>query len=99
MRGFSSFLKRADAILNSESLDSQFGQSGVYDTSAIALNGNRIPGARARDKNSDRKGKGTGWKGQGGVNWAGRRERTLAKVIIIHMWELEMRAGAIIKRT
>ena len=46
-------------FLISEATDSQFWNAGVYDSSAISLNRNRIPGSRVRnDKNNARKGKG-----------------------------------------
>ena len=68
------FLKRGDGLLNSESMGKQFGQSDVYDNSAIKLNRNRIPCSRARGGNSARKGKWTGRKGQMEVNRAGERD-------------------------
>ena len=68
-REISDFLKGSGGLLNSEALDIQFGQSDVYDNSPATPHHNRAPGTRARDKNNARKRKGTGWKGQMGVNW------------------------------
>ena len=62
--------ERAGGIPNSDSLDRQFGQSDVYDSSAVILNRNRVPGSRVRVKNNDKDGKGTRWKGQMEANRA-----------------------------
>ena len=67
---FSDFPKRADGVLNSDSLDSQFGQADVYYSSAVILNRHRGPGSRVRNKNNDKAGKGTRRKGQREANRA-----------------------------
>ena len=63
----------------------QFGNSDVYDVSAISLASDKIPGPRGfTDKNNDRgKGKGAGWQGRRDANCAELRERTPRRLIII----------------
>ena len=64
MGNFLNFHKREDEILNEDSLDRQFGQSDVYDSSDVILNRNRDPSSRVRDMNNATDGKGTRRKGQ-----------------------------------
>ena len=66
---FPNFIKREFELLNSESMDSKFGQSDVYGNSIAKLNRNRDPGSMARDKKNATNGKGTRRKGQMEANW------------------------------
>ena len=66
---FHEYLARVDEHINSEPLDSKFGQSDVYDNYEAILNRNRVPGSRARGKDNARYGKGTRWECQRGLNW------------------------------
>ena len=64
----------------------------------MTIDQNRAPGSSARDKNNDRNGKGTRWKGRMEVNWAEGIDNPF-KAIIVRKLSLEMRARAIIKKT
>ena len=62
------YLRRVDGHLNSESVEKQLGQAGVYDSTAVIFNRNRVPGSRAKVKDNARDSKGDRWKGQREVN-------------------------------
>ena len=65
---FSKYLRRVDGHLNSESVEKQFGQSDVYDSTAEIFNRNRFPGSRAKGKDNARSSKGARRNGQREVN-------------------------------
>ena len=64
------YIGRVDGHLNSESIEKQFGQADVYDSTTSILNRNRVPGSRAKGKDNAIDGKGARRKVQREENWA-----------------------------
>ena len=65
---FPKYLRTADEHVNSESVEKQFGQADVYDSTESILHRHRVPGSRAKCKDNARGSRGELWKGQSEVN-------------------------------
>ena len=61
---FSKYIRRIEERLNSGPIEKKFVEADVYDSTAVILNRNRIPGSRGKGKDNARGGKGARWKGR-----------------------------------